>query len=611
MSACAIKIQVIDEDDVAGNLVTNSAQIETFADSEDKMIAKKKPVAKKAVKKTAVSKKISKKTSVKNSEILAPAETAAKQQKDESSASAKISAPQGKPSSALDILSGISTKTKTAAVPAPEIKAEPVAEPVEPAEPASAEMPASDNAPAEKKSILSILNSSAKAKIIDSGVESKEMEIEKKAEIVNKEISKSGNGVEAPNTPAEGGRVKNLIAQMEEDRSKQDTGVILPQAEDNQAHFSHSIKIYKKIAYFFGLAVIVFIGFFAYYFFHKITITLIPNQERISNNMIFDIRDQDTAASESGNTIIGIVKKVEVSTAKEYQASGTEVIGKEVAGKATIYNNYTKNQPLVASTRLLSADDKLFRTKNTVNVPAGGSVEVEIYADNPGPDAAVGPTKFSIPGLWAGLQDKIFAETKESIDYKQKVKKYIVQTDIDDGIRDLKQQLLTDAKAQINEQYKDYGEVIYKINEDTVKSEADKKAGEEAEAFNITMTAEVVVVAFNEEKTAAMAKQKFLATLSENKELISFDENNIIYALNNFDVNQGTANVNATFEGKISVKDNFDIIEVDKIVGLNQKQLEVYLKNITEIAGYEIKYTPSFLKRVPNLVDKIKIEIKK
>ncbi|HAM88590.1 TPA: hypothetical protein DDY55_05840 [Candidatus Falkowbacteria bacterium] len=447
--------------------------------------------------------------------------------------------------------------------------------------------------------------------------EKKEIKLTNSDKIKNKfpDIKATPVGVESigeiKTDAVENDKVKSMIAQLEKEGENKEEAVSVPELENSNIHAGRSVSIYRRIAYFFIFLVIVLLGFIAYYTFVKVKIVIIPNQERISNNMIFDIRDQDLSASESGNTVSGVVKKIEIESTKQFNSSGTEVIGKEVSGIATVYNNYTKNQPLVASTRLLSADNKLFRIRNTVNVPAGGSVEVEIYADEPGPDSAIGKTTLSIPGLWAGLQDKIFAETKESIDYKQKVKKYILQTDIDDGIRELKQQLLTDAKSQINEEYKDYGEIIYKINENTVTSKVDKKVGEEVEDFNIAMTAEVVVVAFNEDKTADLAKQKFLSSLSENKELISFDEKNIVYTLSNYDSNQGSATISATFEGKISVKDNFDIIEVDKIVGLNHSQLEVYLKNISEIAGYEIKYTPSFIKRVPNLVDRITIEIKK
>ncbi|MCK4539682.1 hypothetical protein KAU09_00835 [Candidatus Parcubacteria bacterium] len=429
-------------------------------------------------------------------------------------------------------------------------------------------------------------------------------------EYVNAELKNDEAG-EAGVSP-----VKNVIAELEKNGSQEKDGKEEKwdkeeKAEESKIYISQSINIYRRIAYFFIFLVIILVGFIAYFSLVKVDIILVPNQERISNNVIFDIYDKESRKSESGNAIIGIVRDAVVTAEKEFESGGNEVIGKEVSGNVVIYNNYTKNQPLVASTRLLTRDGKLFRIRNTINVPSNGSIEVEVYADKPCPEMAVKSAKFTIPGLWAGLQEKIYAETKTSLDYKQKVKKYITQNDVDDKARELKQLLLKKAKEEINEEYKEYSQIIYKINENSVESEIDKKVGDEVDTFNYSMSAEVVVVAFDENKTAKLAKQKFLSALSGNKDLISFDEENIVYSLNNFDTDARTANINASFEGKVGLKKDCDVVEVEKILGLNNEQLEVYLKNLDEIAGYEIKYTPSFIKKVPKLIDRVNIEIKK
>jgi len=372
-----------------------------------------------------------------------------------------------------------------------------------------------------------------------------------------------------------------------------------------------SLRLYRNIAYFFIFLVIVLLLGVSYFAFVKVSITIIPNQERISNNMIFDVYDKDKQGGESKDAIKGIVRKVPIHYSVKYQSSGTEVIGKEAVGEVKIINNYTKNQPLVATTRLLSSDDKLFRLKETVNAPAGGSVMASIYADDPSPEMAIGPSKFTVPGLWAGLQDQIYAESESDIVYRQKVKKYIVDMDIENGVMDLKQQLLTQAKAEINKTYEEYGEIIYKIDENSIVSEVDGKIGDEVEEFSITMDADVIVVAFDEQKASDLAKNKFITALSDNKELLSFDDENIIYSLNNYDYLSGEAAINATFEGKVSLKEDSTVVDKDKILGLKHEELDAYLSELPDIAGYEVRYYPSFIKIVPKLADRIEIDIKK
>src|SRR3989339_658857 len=294
-----------------------------------------------------------------------------------------------------------------------------------------------------------------------------------------------------------------------------------------------SVGMYRKIALSFVVLTVVLLAVIFYFSFTRVTITLIPNQERVSNNLIFDIYDSENADSVSAMGVPGIVRQITIEDKKEYQASGSNVIGKEVVGKIDIINDYNKNQPLVATTRLISSDGKLFRLKETVNVPVGGLKDVEIYADEAKPEMATGPTTFTIPGLWAGLQDKIYAKNNTDIVYRQKVKKYIDETDIEKGEMDLKQQLLSSVKSKVNDIYKDYDQVIFKIDEQSIKSNADGKINEEKDSFNISMKADVMVVAFDDETASKLAKNKFISSLPENKELLNFDENNIIYSLDN------------------------------------------------------------------------------
>jgi len=375
-----------------------------------------------------------------------------------------------------------------------------------------------------------------------------------------------------------------------------------------------SVKIYKKIAFSFIFLTIVLLIIILYFSFVKVSIVLIPNQETINNNMIFDVYDKDNNNIENANSITGIIKTLDVEYEGIYESSGEEIIGKDASGMAVIVNNYNKNQPLVANTRLLTPNGELFRIRNTVNVPAGGSVEVEIYADSPNPDMELNPTRFTIPGLWAGLQDKIYAETKEKIIYKKKIKKYITELDIENCISDLKQKLLIKARSEANSLYNNYDQILYKIDENSIVNKVNGKENDEKDEFTGIINGTVSIVAFENNKASVLAKQKFISSLPQHKILLDFNNDDIIYSLNNYDSIRKIATVNSSFVGKISLKQNSEIVDPNKILGLNKKELNAYLSNIPEIAGFEVKFTPSFLpdfmKKVPKLTDKINIEIK-
>ncbi len=375
---------------------------------------------------------------------------------------------------------------------------------------------------------------------------------------------------------------------------------------------SKKSKTYRNIAMFFVIGAFVMLAFIFYFTFSRLTITIIPRKEMITGEAVITVYDknkvsQPPSALESAE---GVIEQIQLEEKKKYPASGIEVIGEEVTGKVTIVNNYTKNQPLVATTRLLSPDKKLFRIKETVNVPAGGSVVVDVYADKASPEMAIGPTKFTIPGLWAGLQDKIYAQSNKKFVYGQQTKKYIEQVDIDNAFVDIKKALLQKAENKLGASYKGYDQVIYELDENSISSEVDGKVGEETNSFPVSMKANVIVIAFSSQTVEKIASGKLSMMVPDNKELVEFNGDNLKYVLEDYNINQGTASVNLTFFGTMSLREGAEILDPSKILGLNREQLEDYLDNINEISGYDINFSPNFVNKVPKLIDRINIEVK-
>lgn len=370
------------------------------------------------------------------------------------------------------------------------------------------------------------------------------------------------------------------------------------------------VSIYKKISLsFLVLTALLLAGLF-YYSFVKVTITIEPKVTAVSGKLPLDIYDETTAPSKDGG-IVGVVKEVELTAEQSYPATGGLILGEEAVGKVTITNNYIKNQPLVATTRLLTADNKLFRLKDTINVPAGGSVEAEIYADQPSAEMAVGPTKFTIPGLWAGLQDKVYGESSEAVVYRQKKQPVIEQLDIDNGTKDLKTQLIKKVESEAVATYKDkYKQVLFQFDENSIITTTEGSAGEEKETVLIKLTVEVVVVAFNDEASKKLAEQKMKSSIADNQELVEFNQDKIVYILSSVDAANGTAAVEASFEGRALPKAGADLVDKQKLIGLSGDQLNQYLAGLPEVASFEVKFSPEFFKRAPYSADRIVVELK-
>ncbi len=381
--------------------------------------------------------------------------------------------------------------------------------------------------------------------------------------------------------------------------------------EDDFDKKKKSISLYKRLVFRFLLLVFIFVIIVAYFTATKLSIAIVPSAETVSDSIQFEVvssLEAETSLS-SSRVVPGEVINTNITSEKVYYSSGEEKVGEEVVGEVIIYNNYSRNQPLIATTRLLTSDQKLFRISEGVTVPAGSSVRVEVYADVVSPEMAINSTRMTIPGLWAGLQDQIYAENPEPLKYKSKVRHFVRQSDIDLATNDIRQTIKNKLEQEINWQIRPGDGIAYLLDENKSMLSIGAKLGDEVKEFKIGAENQAVIVRFSKEKAEELLKAKLAFSLPEKMSLTSFTSEQINYSLDDFDLEAGTAKITANFNGSARIKEDQSFIDKNQLTNLSQTQIEYYLSNFSEIADYEIKFFPSFLKKAPHLSDRIEIII--
>ncbi len=372
-----------------------------------------------------------------------------------------------------------------------------------------------------------------------------------------------------------------------------------------------SISLYRSLVWKFLLLVGFLAALVFYFSFSKLVIIVTPQVEAMSDNIFLKITSDKATSTQlitdAREKISGSVSEIELTVSKTYSATGEEFTGEQISGHVRIINKYTKSQSLVATTRLLSSDGKLFRIKEAVTVAPGEEVEVEIYTDTVNQSMAISPTRFTIPGLWVGLQDKIYAQSDEAFVYAQKIKKYVKASDIQLANSEAADLILARAKEikPLNTQDK----LLYQVIE-PFEMTMSAEAGDEVEEFEMSAKAKVVVVSFSVEEIAKLAAAKLNIVVPDDKELAEFDEKSLNYVLENYDSDEGSATLKASFSGTMVLKSNAEVIDREDLINLNAEQIKTYLRDYPEIGSYELEFYPPFVKRAPHLVDRIEIKIK-
>ncbi len=377
---------------------------------------------------------------------------------------------------------------------------------------------------------------------------------------------------------------------------------------DNNVVINRSVNTYRKLAVRFVVLACILVLVVLYFVMVKLTVIVSPSKETVKESLIVDVYGANQNIN-SDRSLKGNITRVEAEETGVYAATGEEIKGEAVSGKVKIINNYSKSQALIATTRLLSADNKLFRLKNNVTVPAGSSVEAEVYADQPGADMAIAPTKFTIPGLWSGIQDKIYAESSEAFTYNTISEKHIAQADIDKATQELNDLLIKKVKEKVGAK-NGYDQVVYQTNAETAQIElVNAKLGDKTDQFTVKIKNIVNVISFSGDDIVKIAQNKLATAAAGEQTLAEIDRSNLQYELQSYNSDGSVATLKVDFTSRVASA-NSEFIDKGKLVNLNQSQIENYLKGVKEIDSFELHFFPTFLKRSPALVDRIYVEVK-
>lgn len=147
------------------------------------------------------------------------------------------------------------------------------------------------------------------------------------------------------------------------------------------------------------------------------TVSVYPKQDTVVVNAVFSAGDKENG----GVDTLPIEKIVLEKTAQRaVVALGEEQVQERASGKITIYNEYSDTpQRLIKNTRFQSSNNLIYRIRESVEIPGKssggtpGSIEVTVFAEEPGDSYNIDPDTFSIPGF-VGLPQESLVYAKSS-----------------------------------------------------------------------------------------------------------------------------------------------------------------------------------------------------
>ena len=370
---------------------------------------------------------------------------------------------------------------------------------------------------------------------------------------------------------------------------------------------------------FLGLSLIL-AGLAAYLVLPRTKIILSPQTENISLDISITGSKNIFQIDAALNKIPVQLVRVEKKFSREFEATGEKELNEKAKGIITVYNGYSSSpQTLVATTRFLSGDGKLFRSVKAVTVP-GAKIEegkiiasvldVEALADQPGKDYNIGPTNFTIPGFkgtekYSGFYGKSKALMSGGATGKMKVVSA-------DDLKKAEESLTQEASDKIKQALYEQMPADLKLLEDAlvekiVESSSNPGLEVPAERFVFEIKTVAQALLFKEKDLKDLIDLNLSGQIDQNKRLLS-QTREIIWEKPVVDWDKTEASLSLKIQEEAAFKIDIEKLK-ENLAGLSEIEVRKYLTNQSEIKEAKVSSWPFWVKRVPFEKNRIKITI--
>jgi len=362
---------------------------------------------------------------------------------------------------------------------------------------------------------------------------------------------------------------------------------------------------------------LILIGAISYFALPKAEIEIWPESETLNLEEKLTVDKTLDITAFSPPIIPGKIFEAENIVSEEFLSSGKGL--KKAEGIIRLYNAYTtKSETWLAGTRFVSADGKIFKSKAKISVPGAeikngkidlSYVDVPVIAAEPGSDYNIDPSYFSIY-VYRGTPryTKFYGRSFQAMSGGGEVAQ-VTQEDLDQA----KEQLLKRANEECLNLLGEKIPSEFILLKDAVKSEVLEtssvaEAGDELEKFNYQVKAKLTALVFKNKDLEDFAKRFILAQTPKGKTLYQ-ESLKISYLAETINVELGKITLSLEISGKIySPLD--EIVLKRALRGKTLAETQLFLENYPQITKASVKFWPFWVKKAPQSLEKIKINLR-
>ena len=376
---------------------------------------------------------------------------------------------------------------------------------------------------------------------------------------------------------------------------------------------------FKKITLIFLLAAAIFFSV-SQFILNKAEIIIWPQTDVLNLSEKISASAGQKTADALTKSINAMVLEENKTMSQDFPATGKSVKTEKARGEIRIFNEYSQSpQSLLANTRLISADGKLFRTIEKITIPGEkqekgkfqpGFLDVKVVADQPGEEYNIGPSTFSIPGF-VGTPKYTAFYGKSSSDMRGGFKGEVPQVtkeDLDSAKNNLSNKILDEFKNSLKDKISaDYAFSDNSLSLIITNATSAVDFGKEAKNFNYRVDAKLKTIYFKKDDLKELAQKIIAGVLAADKKL---DENSlkIIWEIDSADFDKNAVILSLDIEGR-----TYSDVKEEQIKEALRGEIladgRQFLLSQPEIKNAKIEFWPFWMNKIPSDTDKIRISL--
>ncbi len=281
---------------------------------------------------------------------------------------------------------------------------------------------------------------------------------------------------------------------------------------------SDSRKRRRKTLLGIGVVIVVVVaGFGVSSLLRGVEVRVYPKFEDVNIDATFTSA-AEPEAGQLGHELLTLEETAQRTTT----ASGEEEVSEQAEGTIIIYNEYsTSPQRLIKNTRFESPEGLIFKIPESVEVPGytenesgeivPGTLTTEVFAESPGEQYNIGPTRFSIPGLEGTDQyEAMYATSDTSFSGGYEGPRFIVA---EDTLANIRTELRDELRQRLLERLPNERPAGFELFENAVtfSFESLPHTRESGEAVLVRERARLMIPLFKDEEFAAYIAENTVA----------------------------------------------------------------------------------------------------